>query len=89
MADFFDELQEQLDAMRVSTLVDALRIIADRGCENYPDGGACHQTARQPDRQDPSKRWCPSCVAHRALHGGDAIRYADGRVLKPGAVSFD
>mgnify|MGYP000172586954 CR=1 FL=1 len=87
--DILDGVQRELDAMRAQTFVDALLLIAGDACENYTTGpGSCIRTHRTPDHEYSADRWCMPCIAWRALHGGDAIRYIDGRILGPGQVSF-
>lgn len=84
-----DDIQTMLDQVRAQTLADALLLIAGEGCEHYTRGpGYCTRTERTPDALGPDARWCNPCIAWRALYGGPAIRYIDGRILGPGAVKF-
>jgi hypothetical protein len=84
-----DDVQAMLDRVRARTLADALLLIAGDRCENFTSGpGSCTRTSRTPDAEFSAERWCNACIAHRALHGGPAIQYIDGRILGPGAVKF-
>lgn len=73
-------------AVRKQAYVDALRLVSGP-CEITGEEAGCLMEAdRQPDAADRARRWCRSCTAWRALHGGLGMAYAGGRVIADGAV---